>query len=56
MAVKSEKIEGKIILCEFDSTNLKSAKYNTEDESLLVTFLTESILTPKFPKSTNTKN
>ena len=24
MAVKSEKIEGKIILCEFDSTNLKS--------------------------------
>jgi hypothetical protein len=38
MAVKSEKIEGKIILCEFDSTNLKSAKYNTEDESLLVTF------------------
>jgi hypothetical protein len=38
MAVKSEKIEGKIILCEFDSTNLKSVKYNTEDESLLVTF------------------
>jgi hypothetical protein len=38
MAVKSEKVDGKTILCEFDSTNLKSAKYNTEDESLIVTF------------------
>jgi len=37
MAVKSEKYEGKLIICEFDSTNLKNATYNTEDESLVVT-------------------
>lgn len=38
MAVKSEKYEGKLIICEFDSTNLKGATYNTEDETLKVTF------------------
>ena len=38
MAVKSEKYEGKLIICEFDSTNLKNATYNTEDEPLVVTF------------------
>ena len=38
MAITSEKINGKEILGEIESSNLKSASYNTEDETLKVTF------------------
>jgi hypothetical protein len=38
MAITSEKINGKEILVEIESSNLKSASYNTEDETLRVTF------------------
>lgn len=38
MAITSEKINGKEILVEIQSSNLKSASYNTEDETLQVTF------------------
>ena len=38
MAILSETINGKDILIEIDSSNLKSASYNTEDETLSVTF------------------
>ncbi len=38
MAILSEKINGKEILVEIESSNLKSASYNTEDETLSVTF------------------
>ena len=38
MAITSEKINGKEILVEIESSNLKSASYNTEDETLKVTF------------------
>lgn len=38
MAILSEKIEGKIISVEINSTNLKSASYNTETKVLTVTF------------------
>jgi hypothetical protein len=38
MAILSEKINGKLIDIEINSTNLVSASYNTENEDLLVTF------------------
>ena len=38
MAILSEKINGKEILIEIDSSNLKSASYNTEGGTLVVTF------------------
>lgn len=38
MGIISEKIEGKIIEVEISSSNLKGAKYNTDDKNLLVEF------------------
>jgi hypothetical protein len=38
MAILSEKINGKMIDIEINSSNLLSASYNTENEDLLVTF------------------
>jgi hypothetical protein len=38
MAIISEKIEGKIIEVLIESSNLKSAKYNTESQDLVMTF------------------
>jgi hypothetical protein len=38
MAIISEKIDGTLIEVVINSSNLKSAKYNTETEDLSVTF------------------
>ncbi len=38
MAILSEKIEGKEIMVEINSSNLKKAVYNTESNLLTVTF------------------
>ena len=38
MAIKSEKISGKLIINEYDSSNLKTTKYNTENNELIVEF------------------
>lgn len=38
MGIVSEKIEGKMIMVEIKSSNLKGASYNTETETLSVTF------------------
>jgi hypothetical protein len=38
MAILSEKIEGNIIEVLIESSNLKSASYNTESKDLMVTF------------------
>jgi hypothetical protein len=38
MAILTENINGKMIDIEINSSNLKSASYNTETEDLLVTF------------------
>ena len=38
MAIKSEKIQGKLILNEYTSSNLKSSEYNTETKELIVEF------------------
>ena len=38
MAIKSEKIEGKFIINEYNSTNLGKTKYNTETSDLIVEF------------------
>jgi hypothetical protein len=43
MGITSEKIEGKIIEVQITSSNLKSAKYNTEEKNLLVEFNNGSI-------------
>ena len=43
MAITSEKINGKEILVEIQSSNLQSASYNTEDETLQVTFNSGSV-------------
>jgi hypothetical protein len=43
MAILSEKIEGTLIEVVINSSNLKSAKYNTENEDLTVTFNTGAI-------------
>ena len=38
MGIKSERIVGKKIICEIDSSTVKVAEYNTSNEKLLVTF------------------
>jgi hypothetical protein len=38
MGIVSEKINGKVIDVTFNSSNLKSASFNTETEDLTVTF------------------
>jgi len=38
MAILSEKIEGKLIEVLIESSNLKSAKYDTESKDMIVTF------------------
>jgi hypothetical protein len=43
MAILSEKINGKLIDVVINSSNLKSASYNTENEDLLITFNNGSI-------------
>lgn len=43
MAILSEKIEGKMIEVTINSSNLKSATFNTENEDLVVTFNNGSI-------------
>ena len=43
MAIVSEKIDGKTILVEINSSNLKSMYFNTETEDLTVTFNNGSI-------------
>lgn len=43
MAILSEKIEGKEIMVEINSSNLKKASYNTESKLLTVTFNNGSI-------------
>jgi hypothetical protein len=43
MGIISEKIDGKLILIEIQSSNLKAATYNTESEELTVTFNNGSI-------------
>jgi len=43
MSILSEKIEGTIIEVLIESSNLKSAKYDTESKNLVVTFNSGSI-------------
>lgn len=43
MGIVSEKIEGKTINVDIKSSNLKSASYDTESETLLITFNNGSI-------------
>jgi len=38
MAIKSEKISGKLIINEYESSNLKTSKYNTENSELIIEF------------------
>ena len=38
MTIKKEKIEGKLILNEYESKNLKSSEYNTETKQLVIEF------------------
>lgn len=38
MAIKSEKIEGKLIINEIESSNLKKTIYDVGDKKLTVTF------------------
>jgi hypothetical protein len=38
MGILSEKIEGKLINVEINSSNLKSASYDTESQDLTITF------------------
>tara|TARA_R110000851_G_scaffold311326_1_gene471452 strand:+ start:2774 stop:3019 length:246 start_codon:yes stop_codon:yes gene_type:complete len=38
MAIKSEKISGKLIINEYTSANLKGSEYNTETSELIVEF------------------
>ena len=38
MAIKSETIQGKLILNEYESSNLKSSEYNTQTKELMVEF------------------
>ncbi len=56
MSITSEKINGKEILVEIESSNLKSASYNTEDETLQVTFKSGAVYEYyKVPLATFTK-
>lgn len=43
MAILSEKIEGSLIEVDINSSNLKSAKYNTETELLEIKFVNGAI-------------
>ena len=38
MAIKSEKIKGKLIINEYDSTNLKYSEYDTTTQELIMEF------------------
>ncbi len=38
MGIKSERILGKKIICEIDSTTLKKVEYDTSNRNLMVTF------------------
>jgi hypothetical protein len=38
MSIKTERIIGKKIICEIDSTTLRKAEYDTSSRKLLVTF------------------
>lgn len=38
MGIKSEKIDGKLIINEYDSSNLKGSQYNTETNELIMEF------------------
>ena len=38
MGIKKEKIEGKLILNEYDSSNLRRSQYNVENNELIVEF------------------
>ena len=38
MGIKTERIIGKKIICEIDSTTLRKAEYDTSSRKLLVTF------------------
>lgn len=38
MSIKTERIVGKKIICEIDSTTLRKVEYNTSNRKLLVTF------------------
>jgi len=43
MAILSEKIEGKTIEVIINSSNIKSAKYDTDTKDLFITFNNDSI-------------
>ena len=43
MSIIKENIEGKKILVEIQSSNLKSAEYDSESEDLTITFNNQSI-------------
>lgn len=43
MGIISEKIDGKLIMVEVQSSNIKLAVYNTETEELTITFNNGSI-------------
>jgi hypothetical protein len=43
MGIISEKIDGKLIIVEVQSSNIKLAVYNTETEELTITFNNGSI-------------
>lgn len=43
MGIITEKIDGKIISVEINSTNLKYAVYNTEEKTLQITFKNNTI-------------
>ena len=43
MSIISEQINGKKIDVTVNSSNIKAASYNTEDETLLITFKTDAI-------------
>ena len=38
MSIKTERIKGKKIICEIDSSTVKFAEYDTSTQKLLVTF------------------
>jgi hypothetical protein len=45
MSIITEKIEGKLITVEIESSNLKTALYNTENKELIITFKNGNIYT-----------
>ena len=38
MSIKKEKIQGKLIINEYESSNIKNSQYNTETSELIVEF------------------